>query len=156
MENEALLFSIKDQINILFKAFVEADRLIHDHEMVKTLKYKLFLRVWRSFQIRGKLSIKTKMPLTPGEVSKTNQSELQNLLIAAFDRPITTDVTWQRRDALLQAYQTVSPEDMEGPKRYFEVDCELFGYEKEPKWLFGVPLAHYSPIFDYFDTFEGL
>ena len=155
MEKEALLFSIKGRMDALFEVFAEADSFMHDEERIEKLKYQLFLRVWRSFQIRGKLSVETEMPLKPAEVLKKNQSELQYLLITAFDRPITTDVTWQRRDALLQAYQTVSPDDLESLKKYLEADCDLFGYEKEPKWLFGKPLAQYRPIFDYFDTQEA-
>ena len=152
MEEEALLFSIKGRMKALFEVFKEAERVMIDEKKIETLKYKLFLRVWRSFQIRGKLSVDAEMPLTSREVSQKNQSELQYLLITAFDEPITTDVAWQRRDALLQAYQTVSPQDLEMLKKYFEIDCDLFGYEKEPKWLFGIPLTKYRPIFDYFDT----
>ena len=152
MDKESAIFSIKSRMNSLFEVFGQIDEMKFLEE-VDTLKYKIFLRVWRTFQIRGQLSVEIEIPLTPGEVSKKNQSELQYLLISAFDRPIITDVTWQRRDALLQAYQTVPPDDLEELKKYFEADCELFGYEKEPKWLFGTPYAKYRPIFDYFDTF---
>ena len=131
--------------------------LFHNIEKTKGINYssfKLFLRTWREFQIRGLLSKTINMPLTETQVSKINRLEFINLMTTTLQQPMNqTEVKSQRNEALVQAYRTVPRADLEELRKFVEQDCLLFGYDSRPSWLFdNLHTLDVDTSFNYFDA----
>ena len=140
-------------------AVVESNTRLPFHNIEKTKginysKYKLFLRTWREFQIRGLLSKKIKMPLTETQVSKINRLEFISLMTTTLQQPMNqTEVKSPRKEALVQAYKTVPRADLEELRKFVEQDCLLFGYDSRPPWLFdNLHILDVDTSFNYFDA----
>ena len=63
-----------------------------------------------------------------------------------------TLVKKQRGKALLQAYRSVSKEDLERLSKFVKKDCILFGYDERPRHIFDQPTKPHQDTFNYFDA----
>lgn len=127
--------------------------LLNETQGLQYPRYKIFLRTWRDFQIRGILSKDTEMPLKESDASSITEKEFEKILITALEQPVNkTLVKKQRKEALLQAYSTIPREVLEDFRSYVEADCALFGYENTPKWLFQSDSSVKNVAFNYFDA----
>ena len=140
-------------------AVVESSTMLLFHNIEKTKgincsSFKLFLRTWRKFQIRGLLSKTINMPLTETQVSKINRLEFISLMTTTLQQPMNqTEVKSQRKEALVQAYRTVPKADLEELRKFVEQDCLLFGYDSRPSWLFdNLHTLDVDTSFNYFDA----
>ena len=145
-------------LNAAYDAKEQARALFQILNITKQLsfpRYNLFLRTWRSFQIRGFLSSKYEMPLSETDLVNITQKQFEHVLKQALAKPANmTLVKLQRRDAMLQAYNTVPRDLLRDLARFVESDCALFGYDREPSWLFDAPIRG-QKYFDYFDAIQG-
>ena len=138
-------YDAQDRAKALFKVLNATQQLPYP-------RYKLFLRTWRNFQIRGLLSKAYEMPLSERQVMNITQNQFEKVLKFALAKPVNkTLVKLQRREALLQAYSTVPRDLLQDLAEYVEIDCALFGYDKEPRWLFEAANTVQNPSFNYFD-----
>ena len=139
-------YNAQERTNALF-------RLLDATKELKYQRRNLFLRTWRDFQIRGLLSKTYEMPLNEQDIMNITKLLFEDILRSALAKPMNkTLVKLQRREALLQAYSTVPRELLQDLAKYVEIDCALFGYDKEPRWLFEAANIVQNPSFNYFDT----
>ncbi|KAL4225072.1 hypothetical protein ACF0H5_015766 [Mactra antiquata] len=114
-------------------------------------QYKLYVRAWSYFQITGHVYKHITMPFV--ENSTINIDDFQTALLKAVEqsKSFADECKNQKKEALLQAYASVPLTLLERLKNVLEVDCNLFGYEKRPEWVFVR-----NNISSEFNYFEGL
>jgi hypothetical protein len=99
--------------------------------------YNLVLRLWCDLQLRGYLSKDIHFPFKQTETDSLSQENVLNAIRVALHINVNkTAVKLQRNEALVQAYRTISLEDMERLRKYVAKDCQLFGYDDKPDALF--------------------
>ena len=146
-DKETALDRVNGAIDYLFAKLKETKGL-------KYPTYNFYLRVWRDLQIAGHLSKDIDMPILKSEqILKLSEEEFINLIKDALSRPMNqTLVKKQRGEALLQAYRSVPPEDLERLSNFVKKDCILFGYDERPRHLFDQPTEPHQDTFNYFDA----
>lgn len=100
--------------------------------------YSLYIRTWHYYQVKGKISKYVNMPFTREEIghylnNKTFTDAIETAILRSKSLP---EVHKQKQEALIQAYSTVPRSLLERLWNVVKVDCELFGYEDRPSWLF--------------------
>lgn len=101
-------------------------------------KYRFLLRTWQFLQISGLIPKNIKMPFPDFRpIEAITKDSFYAAVVEAID-----DVTdWnavkkQRREALVQAYHSVSDKDLSTLRNIVKKDCEYFNYDKRPSYLF--------------------
>ena len=132
--------------------------IMHFYRSKETLKnstipvYNLFQRVWSYFQISGRISKHMALPYTREEVVQLEYIDFHRAVSDAIDSSKKEDkhIKSQRTDSLKQAYATIPKELLERLRNFVLEDCNMFGYDSRPDWLFGDDLANFKTDFDYF------
>ena len=127
---------------------------LRETQGIKYPSYNFYLLVWRDLQIAGHLSKDIDMPISKSEqILKVSEEEFINLVKDALSRPMNqTLVKKQRGEALLQAFRSVSKEDLERLSKFAKKDCILFGYDERPRHIFDQPTKPHQDTFNYFDA----
>ncbi|KAL4230265.1 Carbohydrate sulfotransferase 11 [Mactra antiquata] len=109
---------------------------LHRYENTTISQYKLFLRVWSYHHITGRVCKDIAMPID--ENNNIGIDEFQTTLTNAIEQSklLGDKCKKQKKEAKLQAYATVPLELLERLQKVVEVDCNLFGYETRPDWVF--------------------
>ncbi|OWF55452.1 carbohydrate sulfotransferase 8-like isoform X1 [Mizuhopecten yessoensis] len=110
-------------------------------------------KIWMTLQIRGILSKQSRLPFTESEAAGVNRTQLTDAWTKAFksetDRAATRK---QKMEALVEAYRQVPMEDLVKLREVVRPDCELFGYNVSPDYIFNRSDSSYaSSSFRYFD-----
>lgn len=119
--------------------------------------YDLFLRAWSYYQLTGQISKHIDLPYEPDDVETLKQEDFIEALSDAVNKSKEESgesLRQQRMEALKQAYSKVPTEYLEKLAKVYREDCELFGYDPKPSFLFQDDLSHYSR--DGFDYFKGI
>ena len=151
LENNDIASTLNEALNRVGALFT----LLNTTQQLNYSRHSLFLRTWRDFQIRGLLSKAFEMPLSEQEVMNISQKQFETILKSALSKPMNkTVVKSQRNEALMQAYSALPRDVLQDLKQYVGTDCDLFGYDREPEWLFGPALRNndLNTSFNYFDT----
>lgn len=111
--------------------------------------YNFLLRTWRFLQISGYIPKEVELPF-PNDMhtSKITKEEV----LGAVKDVLSNDINWtrvktQRHEALVQAYQTIDKNDIMRLREIVKPDCEYFGYDNFPEYLFEKSVE----TFNYFD-----
>lgn len=98
----------------------------------------LFLRTWSYYQIIGLISKKLAMPLIEGNVSAVSVDKFTEIIRTGIEdsKAFGKEVSGQKKEALLQAYSTVPMELLERLQKALSMDCDMFGYDDRPSWVF--------------------
>ena len=101
-------------------------------------KYKLFQRSWASYQIRGYILNDYELPFNESRVQKVSRNAYTRAIMKAIDisKEHKSKLKAQRKEALNQAYRSVPVKLLENLSEYLKTDCDLFGYENRPSWIF--------------------
>lgn len=101
----------------------------------------LFRRTWSYYQIIGLISKKLELRLPGRNTSAVGMEVFTNMIVQAIDdsRVYGQEVSAQKREALLQAYSTVPHGLLERLRKALSMDCDLFGYDNRPDWVFNAP-----------------
>ena len=136
--------SIKDKVHFWFSDMNAMSKC--------TPKHELFYIMWRTFQTRGILSKKATFPVSRYEADKLTYRKFLHMVLAAYEK-YKTDPERKRNkaEAMIEAYSTVSKEDMEKLKYVVKPDCDLFGYDPQPAKLFDISRDS-LPSFKYLDV----
>ncbi|KAK3101477.1 hypothetical protein FSP39_003892 [Pinctada imbricata] len=117
-----------------------------------TPKSEIFLRMWRNFQIRGIISKKAYFPVSKYEFYRVTGKMFERLALKAYNRfKDNKERKKNKMEALLEAYSQIDREDMMKLKEIVRPDCDLFGYDSEPEYLFRIDEKS-LPNFKYLDV----
>ncbi|XP_069101577.1 carbohydrate sulfotransferase 11-like [Argopecten irradians] len=109
-------------------------------------------RIWRDMQIRGILPKSAELPFTASESVNVNRTQLINVLTktiqSATDRAALRQ---QKKESLIQAYRQVPIEDLIKLREVVRPDCELFGYNVSPDYIFNRSESRDTSSFNYFE-----
>ena len=115
---------------------------------------QFLLRTWRFLQISGIIPKHSKLPT---QWSDTSFSWRSDLLLADVLHILQNNNSWpivkkQRKEAMLQAYRTVTKEDLYKLREIVKQDCRYFDYDDMPADIFNCTTSDTSVDFDYFDA----
>ncbi|XP_060076868.1 carbohydrate sulfotransferase 11-like [Ylistrum balloti] len=99
--------------------------------------YSGMQRIWRDLQIRGFLPKSASLPFTESESVNVDMSQLIDALTKVMKG--VTDLAvlrQQKREAMIQAYGQVPMKDLIKLREIVRPDCELFGYDVSPDFIF--------------------
>ena len=98
----------------------------------------LFRRTWGYYQIIGLISKTIEMPISESSVGDIELEDFTHIIQTAIEesKGFGKEVKAQKREALLQAYASVSDSLLKRLRIALSMDCELFGYEDRPSWVF--------------------
>ncbi|XP_069101576.1 carbohydrate sulfotransferase 11-like [Argopecten irradians] len=121
-------------------------------DMEKCISFNAGLRrQWREFQIRGIIPKNDPFPFTISETKNMNRIKIEEVFIntikSATDRQALQQ---QRKESLIQAYRQVPMEDLIKLREVVRPDCELFGYNVSPDYIFDRS-GSLDMTFNYFD-----
>ncbi|XP_071112162.1 uncharacterized protein [Haliotis cracherodii] len=105
-------------------------------------------RLWRQMQILGLISKQEEFPLTPEQSETSKEIEVINL---ALEASLRSGVSASNKEAFLQAYRTISKDDLEEIRKKYLKDFLLFAYDDRPQMLFQKS-EQFDNTFDYFDV----
>ncbi|XP_033746706.1 carbohydrate sulfotransferase 8-like [Pecten maximus] len=112
-------------------------------------------RIWKNLQIRGILPKTAQLPFTPSESMNVSRTQLVEALTKAIqgvsDRAALRQ---QKKESLIQAYRQVPMEDLVKLREVVRPDCELFGYNVSPDYIFKRSDSSDSNSFKYFEINE--
>jgi hypothetical protein len=110
------------------------------HHKAKDLisRYKLFHRTWSSYQIRGIILKDYEMPFNESSARTAHSGTYTKAIQTAVSvsKMHKSELKAQRKEALYQAYRHVPVYLLEKLGQFLKTDCELFGYENRPGWIF--------------------
>ena len=140
----------KTRSNLLYepieKLFEITDKLHNNHTI-----YQLFLRTWSSYHIRGLLLKAQELPFTEEDKGKVVREDFFSAVTSAHvnSKNNKKSLQEQRREALIQAYESVPRQLLLKVKKYVSRDCKLFGYDDEPSHIFS-GTSQTTQDFNYF------
>lgn len=114
--------------------------------------YSAMKRTWKDLQIRGLLSKHAPLPFAEVVSRVEYEDALEKAIKETSNDPIA--LKKQRMEALIQAYSKVPMEDLYKLREIVRPDCELFGYEETPTYIFDRGDWTYDNdaiLFQYFD-----
>ncbi|XP_060076870.1 carbohydrate sulfotransferase 9-like [Ylistrum balloti] len=116
--------------------------------------YEAMQRTWRNLQIRGYLGINMSVPFTREEADTVTKEEFMSALVTAYESSGSRSYRRSnRREALIEAYATVSTADLEKLRRIFKPDWALFGYNDRPIEIFELS-RHYKSSHGFFEILK--
>ncbi|XP_069116483.1 carbohydrate sulfotransferase 8-like [Argopecten irradians] len=129
-EQETVLNRVTNHVGRLFKM----KRLI----LKCTSFHSAMKRAWKDFQIRGFLSKNQRFPFSKKDVNSLTESQFLNVLKDILTDPSTDRkaLKQQKMEALVQAYSLVPMEDLVKLRKVVRPDCQLFGYNESPSYIF--------------------
>ncbi|KAL8614993.1 hypothetical protein ACOMHN_051854 [Nucella lapillus] len=113
-------------------------------------------RLWKKWQIRGVLSKTQAFPLSGKKAWGISVSSLTEAGLAALGRSGTRGSrVGQKREALREAFASISLEDKLKVRHFLQLDFQMFGFDPEPKEVFpsSLPPQEKGPYFSYFDLY---
>ncbi|OWF55797.1 carbohydrate sulfotransferase 9-like [Mizuhopecten yessoensis] len=119
--------------------------------------YSGMQRIWKDLQIRGILTKRAKLPFTESEANNVNRTQLVDILTKAIQKSSMdrTALRQQQTEAMIQAYRQVPVKDLLRLREVVRPDCELFGYEVAPNYIFNRrDSSHKLSSFKYFKIDE--
>lgn len=101
--------------------------------------HSILLRCWDYFKINGRIANNISMPFDASDAPDVGFTEFHNKVSRAIDMSSRFGkvVSRQKDDALRHAYSTIPRSLLERLRKVVLADCQLFGYEDRPSWLFG-------------------
>ena len=125
LSREAKLDAIFDSIQGPFEWMKNVKPCISTPEMGR--------RIWRKLQIRGLISSRIEYPLGNKDLTNMTTEEFNSVAVQAHHKSTDKHVpSQQKRQAFIEAYRTVSFNEIRKYVRIFEDDFEAFGFEKNP------------------------
>ncbi|XP_060076869.1 carbohydrate sulfotransferase 11-like [Ylistrum balloti] len=118
--------------------------------------YSGMQRIWRDLQIRGILPKSASLPFTESESVNVDRSQLIDALTNAI-KGVTdrAGLRQQKREAMIQAYGQVPMKDLIKLREVVRPDCELFGYDVSPDYIFNrTDTSGGTNSFNYFDLWN--
>ena len=113
-------------------------------------------RLWKKWQIRGIISKTIPFPLTKEETRDISAQHFQDVALSALGRSGEKSArTPQKREALMEAFASVSLEDRLKVKRLPFLDFQMFGFSSDPEEVFpSGPSNEAEGGFRYFDLYK--
>lgn len=115
--------------------------------------FEAMKRVWRCLQIYGILGTNVSLPFTKENALSIDELDFHAALTRAYE--LSGDPAWTRqnyRNALIEAYSQVSVSDLLLLQQVVKTDCEMFGYNQKPGYIFNK--TEYVPgVFRYFEDY---
>ncbi|KAK7090039.1 hypothetical protein V1264_009894 [Littorina saxatilis] len=94
-------------------------------------------RIWRKLQIRGLISSDLDYPVGEKDLTHMTVEEFNNIAAKAHDK--STDkrrLSLQKKRAFVEAFRTLSLDDVRDYVRVYQDDFDAFGYDKTPSSVF--------------------
>ncbi|XP_069142358.1 carbohydrate sulfotransferase 8-like [Argopecten irradians] len=119
--------------------------------------YSAMQRIWKDLQIRGFLTKMVELPFSRAEAENISVEEMQDAVTKAvaessIDR---TELHRQQLEAMTLAYSNVPMRDLLELREIVRPDCELFGYDVSPDFIFNrKDRSDALTTFKYFDIDE--
>lgn len=99
--------------------------------------FQILQRIWRRLQIRGLLSRHIDFPLKENRSRLLNRETFQQILNIALVKSWRDESTREnRKDAMLEAFNTLSRHDLHELAELLQIDCKMFGYDTKPDFIF--------------------
>lgn len=142
-----------------FYAKTDLPEVIHAFSTKRLLEdsgipdYTIFLRLWRYFQITGRISKTIGLPYEKDDdLDEVEYEEYKAHVAKAIEKSkvFGEEVKAQRDEALKAAYSTIPRELLERLRKTLLPDCLMFGYDNRPAWLFDSNIEHFKTDFNYF------
>jgi len=123
-------------------------------------KYLFLQRTWRFLQISGIVSKHYPLPFIDDVL--TAEFVTEDNFVQAVENIIKKQPSWdivhkQRREALIEAYQSLNEDELMGLREYVLTDCQYFDYNDKPTALFSRNQTdsgnETSDSYKYFDMF---
>ncbi|XP_069110692.1 carbohydrate sulfotransferase 11-like isoform X2 [Argopecten irradians] len=127
---ETTLQRVRGMINRLYKMRKEFKKCVS--------VYGVLQRVWKDFQIRGFLTTRVNLPFSRSEAANISAEQMTTVVIKAILEHSTnrTELLQQRNEAISLAYSQVPMKDLVELREIVRPDCELFGYNVSPDYIF--------------------
>jgi hypothetical protein len=113
---------------------------------------ELARKLWKKWQVRGIISKHERFPLTKNQTRNITAEELATVAISRAGDKIA--LSFQKREALREAFASVPLKDRLQLKKLLQLDFELFGFDPSPDEVF--PRQNFvrdPPGFSYFDLY---
>ncbi|XP_060070827.1 carbohydrate sulfotransferase 11-like [Ylistrum balloti] len=123
-------FTIKERIDMLFMSNNSAFTCNDDF-------FNLQRKMWKGFQMNGIISKNSKYPITEEKSKSITPEMFRDVVFKSIGDAASSEVSRRNKaEALLEAYSTVDMEDLDKLSRLLQPDCEIFGYDCRPSYLF--------------------
>ncbi|KAL5012788.1 hypothetical protein ScPMuIL_011339 [Solemya velum] len=126
--NRSDIENLDDKAGMIYKNRDRLSRCLSFYDVMK--------RAWRAFQMRGMIDCSITMPIKESDVNTTSLDRFKQILRQAYQQSNGELKSQCKRQAIADAYSTVLLEDLRILKQKLEADCELFGYDAEPNYIF--------------------
>ena len=114
--------------------------------------FQILQRIWRRLQIRGLLSRNIDFPLKENHSEWMSRETFHQILNIALLKSWRDQSTKEnRKEAMLEAFNTLPRKDLEELSKLLHIDCEMFGYNTRPDFIFK-PKDTGRPVFQFFDS----
>lgn len=95
------------------------------------------IRIWRKLQIRGVIDSSIRYPFQPGQIDSLQSSEFISACKKAIIMSTDGDkLRRQKKQALVEAYKSVSYHDLVAIGLIYKDDFRMFGYNPKPADIF--------------------
>ncbi|XP_070205483.1 uncharacterized protein [Littorina saxatilis] len=112
-------------------------------------------RVWKRWQVRGVISKTLSFPFTSETMNNISLSTFEAAAQDAHERSGSkTEMAKQKREALAEAFSTVSMEMKLKLKKWLYLDCDLFGFDSSPREVFQPDTWTKGTKFSYFSLVD--
>ncbi|XP_025080215.1 carbohydrate sulfotransferase 12-like [Pomacea canaliculata] len=129
LATESKVDAILDSVESPFEWREDITKCISTQEMGR--------RIWRKLQIRGIISTFHDYPLADEDLSTVSSTVFSKAALEAAIKSTDKDqLVLQKRQAFMEAYRTLSMDDIHVFSQLFADDFEAFGYDKRPAAVF--------------------
>lgn len=106
------------------------------NEIVKCISWpKALQRIWRKLQIRGVIGSDA-FPLSEAEAEVISKEQFIELLKTIRKNISHDEVSWQKKQAYMEAYRSVPTEVLDGIRHVYAKEFALFDYDDRPGTFF--------------------
>lgn len=111
-------------------------------------------RIWKRWHIRGIISKTQSFPLNSAQTYNISETDFSQVALAALARSDDKEVRkLQKKEALREAYGSISLEDRLELRKVLFLDFEMFGFNPSPDEVFPSTPYQKDPKFSYFDLY---
>ncbi|XP_033756278.1 carbohydrate sulfotransferase 8-like [Pecten maximus] len=117
--------------------------------------YEGMERTWIGLQIQGIIPKYSRFPFTESDVPGMSLERFQEAVGDAI-KEITdkSAVKYQKQEAVIEAYSLLSFHDVVNIRELVRKDCQLFGYNDSPDFIFGGKTKARKDNLQYFKIFQ--